>query len=46
MTQLILVPRFTVDNSLEIVSDFLIDKYFDKELFCGLHLGGINISSL
>jgi hypothetical protein len=31
-------PRLTKDNSMELSSEFWIDKYFHKELFYGLHL--------
>lgn len=31
-------PRLTKYNSLEISSEYWVDKYFHKELFWGLHL--------
>jgi hypothetical protein len=31
-------PRLRANNSLELSSEFWLDKYFDKELFFALHL--------
>jgi hypothetical protein len=31
-------PHLNANNSLELSSEFWLDKYFDKELFFALHL--------
>jgi hypothetical protein len=31
-------PHLTKDNSMELSSEFWLDKYFHKELFYGLQL--------
>jgi hypothetical protein len=35
-------PRLTKHNSIEISSEFWLDKYFHKELFWALHLSNRN----